>query len=81
MIEIEQIITFLGWCTVINMGILAFAAICIFTFKSFTLDVHSQLSGISPDKLQTLYFSYIANYKIFIFMFNFVPYIALKLMN
>jgi len=78
--DINQITTFLGWCTAINMGILAFAAIFLFIFKDFAVNIHSKLTGVSATKLPALYFSYMANYKIGILIFNLVPYIALSLM-
>jgi len=79
--DVNQITTFLGWCTAINMGILAFAAIFLFIFKDFAIYTHSKLTGVSASKLPTLYFSYMANYKIGIIILNLVPYIALKLMS
>ena len=79
-VDINQITTFLGWCTVINMGVLAFAAIFLFIFKDFAINIHSKLTGVSTSKLPSLYFSYMANYKISILIFNLVPYITLTLM-
>jgi len=78
--DVNQITTFLGWCTVINMGILVFAAIFLFIFKSFAISSHSKLTGVDEPKLPVLYFSYMANYKIGILIFNLVPYLALTLM-
>jgi len=78
--DINQITTLLGWCTAINIGILAFSAISLFIFKDLVLKTHSKLSGVNTSKLPTLYFSYMANYKIGILILNLVPYIALKLM-
>jgi len=45
--DINQITTFLGWCTAINMGILAFAAIFLFIFKDLAINTHSKLTGVS----------------------------------
>jgi hypothetical protein len=72
--------TFLGWCSVINIGVLVFSAVFLFIFKDFAINIHSKITGVSSSKLPTLYFSYMANYKIGILIFNLVPYIALKLM-
>jgi hypothetical protein len=36
--------------------------------------------GVDPNNIATLYFQYLANYKIAIFMLNIVPYLALRLM-
>jgi len=78
--DINQITTFLGWCTAINMGILVLAAMFLFIFKGFAVKIHSKMTGVSATKLPALYFSYMANYKIGILIFNLVPYIALTLM-
>jgi len=78
--DINQITTFLGYCTVLNMSILVFAAIFLFIFKDFAINTHSKLTGVSASKLPALYFSYMANYKIAMLIFNLVPYIALSLM-
>jgi hypothetical protein len=77
---LNQIMTFLGWCSVINIGVLVFSAVFLFIFKDFAINIHSKITGVSSSKLPTLYFSYMANYKIGILIFNLVPYIALKLM-
>jgi len=79
--DVNQITTFLGWCTAINMGILAFSAIFLFIFKDFAINIQSKLTGVSASKLPALYFSFMANYKIGILILNLVPYIALKLMG
>lgn len=79
--DVNQITTFLGWCSAINMGILIFVAMFLFLFKDFSLSIHSKLTGVSASKLPVLYFSYMANYKIGIIVLNVVPYIALKLMS
>ena len=78
--NINELMTFLGWCTVINMGVLVVAAIFLFLFKGFTITIHSKLTGVSASTLPTLYFSYMANYKIGVIIFNLVPYVALNLM-
>ena len=78
--DINQITVFLGWCTVINLSIYAFSALLLFAFKNLIINLHSQLSGVNASKLPTLYFQYLANYKIAIIVLNFVPYIALKMM-
>ncbi|WP_335338148.1 DUF6868 family protein [Colwellia sp. MT41] len=78
--DINEITTFLGWCTALNVCFLAFAAIFLFLFNGFTINIHSKLTGVSVAELPTLYFSYMANYKIAVIIFNLVPYLALKLM-
>lgn len=78
--DVINLITFLGWCTVINIGILIFSSSTIFIFKSFVTKLHSELSGVDRKDLLPLYFKYLGNYKICIIVFNLVPYLALKIM-
>lgn len=76
---IELIVSVLGWCTVINLCILMAAAMLLNFAQGCVVSIHSKLTHVSADKLPTLYFSYLANYKIAILVFNLVPYLALKL--
>lgn len=71
---------FLGWCTVVNIGILVFATLFLILFKRFVIRFHSQAFGIDASELPKIYFNYLANYKIVVLVFNFAPYIALKIM-
>lgn len=78
--DVNNLIMFLGWCTIINIGILIFSSLTIFLFKSSVTKLHSELSGVERKALLPLYFKYLGNYKICIIVFNFVPYLALKVM-
>ncbi|MDC1436720.1 hypothetical protein N8303_05660 [Gammaproteobacteria bacterium] len=76
-----QVITeFLGWCTVINYGVLIFSTLMITTVGDWAKEIHSKLFKISKEKLDAMYFNFLANYKLAIFIFNLAPYIALKIM-
>ncbi|CAM2894659.1 DUF6868 family protein [Vibrio rarus] len=80
MVDIHQITTFLGWCSIINIGLLVLATLFLYRFKEFAVQFHSKLTAVSPAQLPSLYFSYLAHYKIAILLFNLTPYMALKLM-
>jgi hypothetical protein len=72
---------FFGWCSVINVALLASAAIAILLFAGPVRRIHSGMFGISEDDLPRAYFEYLARYKLGILIFNIVPYIALRLME
>ena len=78
--DAQMLSTFLGWCTVINFGVLVFASIMMMLMKDFMSRIHSTLTGVSQADLPALYLQYLGNYKIAIIIFNAVPYIALKVM-
>ena len=81
MIEIDVLIRFFGWCTVINLGVLLFSTIMLLLLKDQMVAVHSKLFGLSSATLAAIYFRYLAYYKVAIFIFNLVPYLALTLMS
>ena len=80
MIELDTVTSFLGWCTLLNFGFLAFAALWVTVFRETAKKIHSKMSGINPDELDAIYFNFLANYKLAFLIFNLTPYIALKIM-
>ena len=43
------------------------------------MKIHRKMFGLSEEVLSKEYFRYLANYKIAIFIFNLVPYLALRI--
>ena len=80
MIEIDTLTTFLGWCSVINISVLVLTTIILVMMRGPISGIHSKLFGVSQANLPSTYFQYLGNYKIAIFIFNVVPYLALKAM-
>lgn len=78
--NLSTITTFLGWCTIINIGMLTCSSIMIILFNAPVKKLHAKMVHISPDRLDELYFNFLGNYKLGIFIFNLVPYFALKIM-
>ena len=78
--SLDTITQFLGWCTVINMAILAFIALFLMTMRDTAIRMHSRMFGVSEADLPRIFYQYMANYKILMVVLNFVPYLALKMM-
>ena len=81
MITIETMIEFLGWCSVINIGMLIFYSIFIIIFTDTMVKIHTKMLDLDKNYLNQAYFKYLAQYKIIIIIFNIVPYFALKIMT
>lgn len=81
MIDINTLTVFLGWCSVINIGVLLFSTIMLVLMKGPISRIHSKLFSVRQDDIVPVYFQYLGGYKIAIFIFNLVPYIALKVMT
>lgn len=81
MFDLQSLTTFLGWCSLINVGILLLSTAIILFAKRTILQLHSQMFSVTESQLNQLYLQFIAHYKMLILIFNLVPYIALKLMQ
>lgn len=79
--EINTLIAFFGWCSVINIAILLLSMLLLTRFRKTVSVIHGKLFGLNPEELPSLYMHYIGSYKLLILVFNLVPYIALKLLN
>lgn len=76
---IEFLLAVLGWCTLINMGMLVVASIAIVCCGGPVRRIHQKWFNLSDEDLQREYFRYLANYKILTLIFNLVPYLAIRL--
>ena len=79
--SLETLTTFLGWCTVINIGVLLVASIFVTLMRGPVAKMHSKMYGLDDAELSRQYFQYLAQYKIAIYILNLVPYVALKIMG
>ena len=80
MMTIDVLTAFFGWCSVINIGLLVFTTAFLIVSMNWVSRVHASLFGLNQDELPSLYFQYLAHFKIAVLVFNLVPYIALKLL-
>ena len=71
----------LGWCTLINYGILTFWFLMFVFAHDFVYNLHRRWFRLSVEKLDSIHYAGMAFYKIAIFIFNLAPYIALKIVS
>ena len=62
--SIEVVREFLGWCSVINIGLLFFSTIVLIIMRGWIVSIHAKMTGVSEAELPRLYFEYLGNYKI-----------------
>lgn len=80
MASMETLTAFLGWCTLINMGMLMFASLVLMYARAPISKIHGSMFKLDDTDLSRAYFQYLAQYKILIFVFNLMPYLALRIM-
>ena len=78
---IETLTEFLGWCAVINIGMLILSLAAITFGREQALKIHGKLFDLDEKSLKQVYLRYLSQYKILSVVFTIVPYFALKIMG
>lgn len=67
------------WCAVINMGMLVWWFLFIVFAHDWVYRMHSKWFKISEERFDAIHYTGIAFFKLCVFFFNIVPYIALRI--
>jgi len=81
MFTIGEFTTFLGWCSVINIGLLLLFGAMIIFIRECLMKIHSAVLGIDKALLPAIYIKFLGQYKALTVFLNIVPYVALKIMG
>jgi hypothetical protein len=76
---VELLRDFLGWCSIINMALLLFWALWMMLARDFVYRVHGRWFPLSTEKLDATHYAGMLFFKMCIFLFNIVPYLALRI--
>jgi hypothetical protein len=69
------------WCTIINFGLLIVSAIIIVTAREWAYKMHSRWFDLSKKEFDVILYCFLGLYKILIFVFCIVPWIALSILS
>lgn len=75
---IYQIREFLGWCSVINVGLMLLSFLMMALMREVMYKFHSKLFSITESQFNAILYSFLGVYKVLVFVFNIVPYIAVS---
>lgn len=78
--NMETIREFLGWCSIINIGLGLFSVIFITSLRGPISRIHSKIFNLDERDLSKAYFQFLGQYKTATIIFNIVPYLALRIM-
>ncbi len=78
---IEIIRDFFAWCSVINLGILLFWVLWLTLAHDWVYRIHTKWFKLSIEKFDEIHYAGIAFFKLAVFFFNIVPYIALRIIQ
>lgn len=76
---LTELTEFFKWCSLINGGLLTYSVVMLLMFPQFVYTVHSRWFQISRESYNIIVYSFIGVFKIVFFVFNLVPYLALRL--
>ncbi len=79
--DTQTLQSFFMWCTIINVGLFAYVAILSMFAPDWICRVQSKFFPLSKDAFTVAIYSFLGLFKIFILMFNLVPYLALVIMG
>ena len=71
----------LGWCALINIGMLLFWWLLFVLARDFVYRMHSKWFKLSEENFDKIHYMGMAIYKVIIFVFNLVPYLALRIVG
>jgi hypothetical protein len=71
----------LGWCALINFGVLMLWFVLYASAKEWLYRLHSRWFSVSKERYETVHLAAMAAYKLAIWMFNLAPFIALHLIR
>ena len=77
--SIDLMQNFLGWCTLINIGIFTFWVIVFFVAYDWMYSLHGKWFKISAERFDSIHYLLMGFFKISIILFFLIPYLALRI--
>ncbi len=79
--NIDLLQDFFFYSMVINFGIYSFTAIAILVLPNFIYNLLNKIFGLDRKSVLESIYKYLANYKLLITFFNFVPWLAIYIIK
>ena len=78
---VETIREVLGWCSVINFGLLLLWWIFLMLAHDFVYRFHGKWFNLTVEQFDAIHYKGMMFYKLCLFLFNIVPYLALRIVG
>ncbi len=79
--DIDSIRAFFMWCTILNVALLSLSSLMCICAADWVYRIHNKWFSISRETFNVAIYSFIGLYKILVFVFNLIPYIALLIVG
>lgn len=77
--SLETLRAFLGWCTIVNWVILLLWWLVIVLARDWMHRLHGRWFRLSPESFDEAHYRGMAYCKVGVILFNFTPYLVLRL--
>jgi len=78
--DILTLKTFFMWCSIINVSMLFIAFFMLIGLKDFVYRIHSRMFPMPKETFMLAFYLFLGIFKMFVLIFNVVPYIVLEIM-
>jgi hypothetical protein len=78
---LQEVRSMLAWCTVFNFVLLTSWFVFFSLAHDWTYRIHSKFYRITEEKFDAANYAGMAFFKAFVFAFNLVPYLALRIVG
>ncbi len=75
--DIDKLQDFLLWSLIVNIGIYLLVVVALLAMSDFHIRMLEKMFGLDEKTIQKGMYTYVANYKLLITVFNFAPLIAI----
>ena len=79
--DIQTLTAFFMWCTILNLALLVLSLLICLGAGDWIYSMHGKWFSISRETFNVAIYSFLGLYKVFILVFNLIPYIALLIVG
>ena len=77
--EAQEIRKVLGWCSAINLGVLLLWFLVFVFARDVVFRIHPRWFNIAEERFDEIHYTMMGYYKLIVFVFNVIPYLALRI--
>jgi hypothetical protein len=79
--DIDSITAFFMWCTILNVALLVLSSLICLCAGDWVYGIHSKWFSVSRETFNVAFYSFLGLYKVLVFVFNLIPYMALLIVG
>ncbi|MBN2184949.1 MAG: hypothetical protein JW746_06440 [Candidatus Krumholzibacteriota bacterium] len=77
--SVDLLARFFLWCSIINAGLLIFVFLLIKVAHGWIYSIHGRWFSVTEEQFDQIIYRMMLSYKTGLFIFNLVPYVALRI--